>query len=399
MQRLDLRITDIATGGEGIAHAPDGRVVFVRGGIPDDRAEVDVDESRARMMRGHVKRVLEPSPDRVEPACPHVADGCGGCDWQHVAPDAQGRLKRRIAEESLRRIGRLTATVEAGPDLPHEGFRTTVRCLVNDGRAAFRAARSHDPVAVERCLVAHPGLDELIGHGYFGAAEEVTLRIGAATGERLVIVAPSDPGDLRLPSDVRVVGVDQLRRGERAHFHDVVDGRRFRISARSFFQTRTDGAAALVAAVRLLGQGHWGRGHLIDLYGGVGLFAATLGGGMRVTDVEANRSAAADARVNLADLDARVIRRSAHEWRPEPADVVVADPPRTGLGAQVVDRVAATGARRVVLVSCDPAAFGRDARLLTDAGYGLRRSMAIDLFPSTSHIELVSRFDLIQDHR
>jgi tRNA/tmRNA/rRNA uracil-C5-methylase (TrmA/RlmC/RlmD family) len=134
-------------------------------------------------------------------------------------------------------------------------------------------------------------------------------------------------------------------------------------------------------------------GHLVDLYGGVGLFAGALGRGGQVTLVEQSASSVADARVNLAEHDARIVRADVDHWGAAHADVVVADPPRTGLGPRGVGKVAATRAGRIVLVSCDPGALGRDARLLAEAGYDLHGSDLVDLFPHTSHVEVVSRFD------
>ncbi|MCB1005530.1 MAG: hypothetical protein KDB35_15205, partial [Acidimicrobiales bacterium] len=132
-----------------------------------------------------------------------------------------------------------------------------------------------------------------------------------------------------------------------------------------------------------------------DLYGGVGLFGAVIGAlphRPRVVLVERSRSSCADAAVNLADLDAVVQRRPVERWRPVPADVVVADPARAGLGRPGVDVVTATGAAVVVLVSCDAAALGRDAGLLVDAGYRLEQVTTVDLFPHTHHVEVVTRF-------
>jgi len=389
----DLHVDDVAVGGDGIAHAGDGRIVFVRGGVPGDVVDAEVTEERPRMLRADAVVVRSPSPHRTTPPCPHAAEGCGGCGWQHLDLAGQRRWKRRMVEESLRRLGHVEGTVELGPDLPGAGFRTSLRCLVTDEGLAFRGARSHRPVPIASCLVAHPALDELVRHGRFGAADEVALRVGAATGERLVVLDPGAGEGVELPDDVTVVGADELARGRDAWFHDEVAGRRFRISARSFFQTRTDGAEALVAAVREAGAGTWGRGHLADLYGGVGLFASTLGEGMRCTVVESSRSSAADAALNLADRDAEVVRVPVERWRPVPADVVVADPPRAGLGRAGVGVVAGTGAERLVLVSCDAAAFGRDAGLLAAAGWARRSTVLVDLFPHTPRVELVSRFD------
>lgn len=391
MQPFAVVVDDIAAGGEGIGRAPDGRVVFVAGAVPGDRVVVEVTEERSRMLRGRIDELLTASDDRTTPPCPH-AEECGGCGWQHVSIDAQRRHKRRIVEEALRRIARLDGEVVLGPPLAADGFRTTVRVLVEGGRAAFRARHSHDAVPVSRCLVSHPAIDDLIVHGVFGSATEATLRVGAATGERLAVVAPSAPADLELPADVRIIGADELAAGRRAWFHDEVRGRRFRISARSFFQTRTDGAAALVDAVEAAGAGRWGSGRLVDLYGGAGLFSACLGDGMDVMLIEGNRSAVADARHNLAGRDATVLRVDAARWRPAAADLVVADPPRAGLGRRVVSAIAATGADHVVLVSCDAASFARDARLLHDAGYRLGPTTLVDLFPHTPHVELVASF-------
>ena len=390
---LELRVDDVAVGGDGIARADDGRVVFVRGGVPGDVVTAVVTKAERRLLKADAVDVRRASHDRAEPPCRHVADGCGGCGWQHLAVDAQRRWKRRMVEESLRRLGRQEGSVELGPTLPDHAFRTSVRILVTPVGPAFRGARSHDAVPIGTCHVAHPGLDDLIRSGRFGSAQEVTLRIGGATGDRLAVVAPSVPPDLALPDDVVVVGEDDLAAGSDACFHDEVARRRFRISARSFFQTRTDGAEALVAAVREAGAGVWGSGRLADLYGGVGLFASVLGEGMHTVLVESSRSSVADAEHNLADRDATVMRSSVDRWRPDPADVVIADPPRAGLGRAAVAVVAATGADRLVLVSCDAAAFGRDAGLLADAGYERRSTVLVDLFPHTPRVELVSRFD------
>ena len=128
------------------------------------------------------------------------------------------------------------------------------------------------------------------------------------------------------------------------------------------------------------------------MYAGVGLFAATaLARWPEVVAVENNASAVGDCRVNVPS--ARTVRADVSDWRPDQASVVVADPAREGLGRIAAERVAATGAARVVLVSCDPAAFGRDAALLRGHGYHLSGVRIVDLFPQTSHVEVVGRFD------
>jgi 23S rRNA (uracil1939-C5)-methyltransferase len=386
---VELRTTAVATGGEAVARDDGGRVVFVTGALPGETVAVELTEEKARFARGHVVELLEASPDRVAPPCPHVARGCGGCTWQHVDPAAQRRLKADIVRDSLTRLGHVVdPVVEPGPELPVTRYRTTIRMAVVEGRAGFRRHHSHDVVDVDDCLVAHPLLDELIGAGRFGSATEVTLRCGARTGERLVVVDPSAEGVV-LPDGVVVVGDDELAGGHRAWFHEEVAGRRLRVSAHSFFQARPDGADALVAAVgAVIADAPEGR--LVDAYGGVGLFGATVAQGRPVTLVEWSASSVADARVNLPE--AKVLRLDVARWHPAAAAVVVADPARTGLGKAAVEVLAGTGATHLALVSCDPASLGRDAGLLAGHGFTHAGTTLVDLFPHTPHVEAVTLF-------
>lgn len=388
---VTLEVTRIVAGGDGLARDSDGRVVFVRGGLPGEEVRALVEERRKDFSRATAVEIIRPSALRVAPPCPLVEAGCGGCDWQHVAHGGQRRLKADVVADALRRQARLEVEVGIGPDLPADGHRTTVRGISANGRFSFRERGTHDPVPAGPCLVAHPLVEELMHEGRFPDGE-VVLRAGARTGERLVVVHGSGEGTL-VPGDVRVVTDAELRSGTRAWFHEDAAGRRWRISARSFFQARPDGAEALVELVRE-GLGDTPAGsHLVDLYGGVGLFAGALGHVGHVTMVESAASSVADARVNLADLDVRTIKSDVARWRPAAADAVVADPPRAGLGKAGVQAVIGTRAARLVLVSCDPASLGRDAKLLVAAGYELTGSTLVDLFPHTSHVEVVSTFD------
>jgi 23S rRNA (uracil1939-C5)-methyltransferase len=207
------------------------------------------------------------------------------------------------------------------------------------------------------------------------------------------VVVSQDDDRTTVPHGVRVVTDGELKAGQRAWYFEEVAGRRWRISARSFFQSRPDGAEALVAAVGAALDGVADGGHLVDLYGGVGLLAGALPTSGPVTLVEIGASSVADARVNLADKGVRIVKTDVDHWGAARAEVVVADPPRAGLGARGVAKVAATQAGQLALISCDPASFGRDVRLLAEAGYALRHAELIDLFPHTSHVEVVSRFD------
>lgn len=394
---VELEVCGFASGGEGLARDDHGKVVFVSGAIPGERVLVELNEQRRDFSRGEAAQILIPAPERTTPSCGYVEAGCGGCDWQHVDSLSQPRFKAAIVDDALRRLGGIDrALIVEGPTLPPTGYRTTVRLGgTSTGAVGYRKARSHELVETEHCLVAHPLLDELIHEADFGLAREVTLRVGARTGERMLLASPTAE-DIQVPRDVIVVGVDELKAGRRAWIHEELGERRWRISARSFFQDRPDGAEALIDAVRAgvggFPDGPEASGRLVDLFGGVGLFAGTVDHDWEVELVEWSASAVADARVNLADRRVRVHRLNVTTWRPSTADVVIADPPRSGLRTPGVSAIAKTGAVRVVLVSCDPAALARDAALLAQHNYELERVSVIDLFPQTSHIETVSVF-------
>jgi 23S rRNA (uracil1939-C5)-methyltransferase len=392
----------LVAGGAALSRRSDGRIVLVEGALPGEVAEVRV-ERRHGAERGRLLRILEPSVDRIEPRCPHVLEGCGGCDLAALGEDAQRSAKLELVTDSLRRLGRLPEpVVRPGPVLSPWSFRTTLRLAVVDGRAGLRQADSHDIVELDRCAVAHPLLDQLIVEGRFGTATEVMLRVGASTGERMAVVTPGASG-VSLPSDVLLVGADELAAGRRAWIHEDVAGRRWRISAESFFQTRADGAEALVSVVRsmcadLLDRpGSTDRPRtMLDAYCGVGLFAGSLLDGVdgwRAVAAERSRSSVADARQNLADLDARIVGSSIERLRAPRAELVIADPSRSGLGRAAVKVLTSTGASRMVLVSCDPAAAGRDVRLLAEAGFRAIGSVVVDLFPHTHHTEVVTSFE------
>jgi len=392
-----LRTTTMAVGGESVARDQDGRVVFVAGGLPDEVVRAELYDERKKFARAAVTEVVEPSPLRVSPPCVHVGRGCGGCDWQHVAVEAQSRLRIDMVRDVLARDGGITdPVVEAGPALAAAALRTTVRGTTGaDGRFAFRRRRSNDPVVVDSCLVAHPLVEELVADGRFGRAEDVTIRVGARTGERMVFVSPRATGVV-VPDGVKVVGADQLRKGRRAWIHEQVAGRIWRVSAESFFQASPEGAEALVAEVQAMVD-RWAPDHtrLVDLCCGVGLFAGTILSeepGQRVVGIERSASAVADARVNLADEPVRVVKVALGKWRPSAADVVVADPARSGLAREGVWAVAETGAALCVLVSCDLASLGRDARLLGEVGYRHCGSRVLDLFGHTGQVEVVTAF-------
>ncbi len=387
---LDVELERFVAGGVALGREPSGRVVLVEGALPGERATVELSVDKPSLARGVATRLHQLDPDRVDAPCPELAAGCGGCDLQHARHRRQRELKVEVVRDALARIGRLRdVPVAPGEYLPPQDHRTVLRCAVLDGRAGLRERRSTRVHPLGGCLVAHPLVEQILAEGRFPGAEEVIIRVGARTGDRLVVVSPS-VGDATVPAGVQLVGADELAAGGNAWVHELVGRRRYRISAGSFFQARPDGAEALVRAVaRALAPFDPRSDRLADLYGGVGLFAVGLDAHHALV-VERSASSVADARVNLVHPGARAEQADVGQWAPVPAEVVVADPARAGLGAMGAAAVAGTGADRVALVSCDPASLARDARLLVDHGYRVEGVELVDMFPHTHHLEAVT---------
>jgi tRNA/tmRNA/rRNA uracil-C5-methylase (TrmA/RlmC/RlmD family) len=418
-----------------------GRVIFVRHALPGEtvRARLTDGGEKSKFWRADAVEVLVASPDRVTPPCPLAGPGkCGGCDWQHATPAAQRRLKAAVITEQLERLAKLRAGQDGVPEVLVEavpipgrvsgtdgvdglGWRTRVRFTVNAaGRTGLRRHRSHEVIEVEECPIADPQVTGLqLGEQRWRAAAAVEV-IVPADGDPLVVVEPTDaerPGSggrlklPRLPVPVSLAtrdgeGLHQVRGRTWVSEQVVIDGqvRRFRITGTGFWQVHPGAAQTLLDAVLAAADPKPGE-RAVDLYGGVGLFAAGLadrvGPTGTVLAVESDARAVADARRSLHDLDwirfetGPVELMLPHLTQPGGplaggADVVVLDPPRAGAGPAVIDRIAALRPRVIVYVACDPAALARDLAIAARAGYRLAQLRAFDQFPMTHHVECVA---------
>lgn len=369
-----IELTAVAHGGWTVGRL-DGRVIFVRGGLPGERVTVRVtDDSRKSFWRGEVAEVLRPAAERVTPPCP-VADVCGGCDFQHVEPGFQRELKRRVVAEQLSRLAGIDwrGQVEAVGGVM--GWRTRMRYLTEDGRVGLRKARSHELVDLpeQGCLIADPSQPGPVDLRAL-ADETGTLEVITSSGAETILTGH---GVLRGPAVIS----------------QTVGTRTFTLAADGFWQVHPDAARVLTDAVVEAADPLPGEVAL-DLYCGVGLFAAALAErGLRVVGVESNRVAARYARRNVtgariidAPLERALLRL------PRSADVVVVDPPRKGVGARVLAHLGSLQPRVIVHVACDPASLARDAAELGRLGYTLQSLRAFDLFGMTHHVECVASF-------
>ena len=441
---IDLEITGVAHGGVFVGRH-EGRVVFVPDAIPGERVRVRVaDTSKSSFWRGEALEILDASPHRI----PHVWRQAGidtapelrpgGADFGHIELSHQRELKVRVLRESLQRIGRIDdvqiamegarpVLSDAGGLIAEEspdgtGWRTRVSLHVDaDGRVGPYAARSHRVIPVDDLPLATP------------AVERTALEIRRGTPGRLDLVQPADGVVRALPrpeTQDRTRGSRGARgRGRRQPravpaqpgdpARDVVieraGGRDFRVDAGGFWQVHRLAAHSLTRLVAeslrelnpdgpAIDPDAW---HL-DLYGGVGLFAATLGdlGGAtaRVTSIESDARATEHAGENLAEwAGARAETERVDRWIARVGaeasfsererlsrGVVVLDPPRSGAGREAVEGIADLEPAAVVYVACDPVALARDLATFRDLGYETARIHAVDLFPHSHHLEAVA---------
>jgi 23S rRNA (uracil1939-C5)-methyltransferase len=407
-KRFELHLTDMAHGGDALGRH-EGKVIFVPYAIPGEEVAVEIAEDKGRYARARLVELLSPSPHRVDPPCPHFGPGkCGGCQWQHIAYQAQLELKAAVVGDQLARLGRLPDVPVKRP-IPNSSpwhYRNHVQFSVGDGgRLGFVTTAGRRVEPIEVCYLLHPLLEEL-----FVALDlelpglvRLSLRAGVNTGHQMMIFETYDDLPPALESDMPVSCVLLLSDGTPAnligsnHITEVVAGRRFHISATSFFQVNTAAAEELV---RVVGEylAPAGDETLLDAYCGVGTFALSLADKVgQVIGVEEAAGAVADARLNVAGLtNVEFIEGRVETLLPQldrQIDLAVLDPPRQGCKPDALAALIKLAPRRIVYVSCDPATLARDAHKLTDGGYQLAEVQPVDMFPQTYHIESVALFE------
>jgi tRNA/tmRNA/rRNA uracil-C5-methylase (TrmA/RlmC/RlmD family) len=407
MSLMELHTHAIAAGGGCVARADDGRVVFVRHSLPGERVLAHITGETTSFLRADAVEILEASPDRVTPPCPHAGpDRCGGCDFQHVAVAAQRALKASLVSEQLRRLAgdeRPVVVEEVIGAADGLGWRTRVRFAVDrDGRVGLHKHRSHAVEPVEHCLIASGSVDAVgVGAHRWSGARELEVLTSPDGGKPVVSVETGRRrlGDRPPVNAGRVVNGRTEREPHRLSF-DVL-GRHYQVSAGVFWQVHP-AAPGLLARTILDGLAPRAGERVVDLYAGAGLFTAQLahavGPDGAVLAIERSGRACADAARNTEDQPQVNISRAdvtaelVASGKLSSPNLVVLDPAREGAGRGVMEALAGLrpAPRRIAYVSCDPASFARDLRVMTDAGWSMTSLRAFDLFPMTEHVELVA---------
>jgi 23S rRNA (uracil1939-C5)-methyltransferase len=416
-------------GGAFLAHI-EGKAVFVPLALPGEQARVRIVDGKRGYATAEIEEIATASPQRIAPACPHFG-ACGGCQYQHATYATQLAWKREILRETLERGGVYAPediAVLAGEPW---AYRNRIRLAFDANEdAGYRGRRSHAVIPIAECPIAAP----LLVRAALAASRilrespaslrvsEISLFCDAAETALLVSVTVAGAGKRGFEDFARALagkipelkGVELLAEGAKGHaLHNTAQwgenslvywaaGMDYRVDQGAFFQVNRWLVDALVERVTAHARG----GLAWDLFAGVGLFARQLARSFtRVIAVESTSASIAALAHNLRATSASAVKATTLEFlrrggsgeRPDliVPDLIVVDPPRTGLGPETTALLAEIAAPEIVYVSCDPATLARDLRALVDsrsgAGYVIEQITLADLFPQTFHLETVVR--------
>jgi len=437
---LLLTIEKLIYGGDGLARLPGvpgknspqirspgnkdsgrGKAVFVPFVLAGEKIEASITEEKPGFARAHAEKIIDPSPHRAQPPCPHFGH-CGGCHYQHATYDQQLEIKKDILRENLRRIAKLEleCEIQMHPSPPwnyRNRSRLQVRTHPEFAAGYFRFA-SHELLPVEECPISSPLINRAIAAlwqagragkavegvrevEFFANADDTKLLIEflcAPEARRAAVRSWAEELSKAMPEIAGIVAFREPQKGVLEPLLTVgapdliyqTQTAAYRVSAGAFFQTNRfliDELVNLVAANR--------SGSLaLDLYAGVGLFSTALTSDIRhIISVESSQTAAGDLQYNLP-ASGKAVQATTEQYLSKPAqkpDLIVVDPPRSGLGEPVASALAKAGAPRLTYVSCDPATLARDLVPLQAAGYRVEELHLVDLFPQTYHLESVTQ--------
>jgi 23S rRNA (uracil1939-C5)-methyltransferase len=436
---MKLQIEKLVYGGFGLAHrvegAEAGKAVFVPFTLPGETVETLLSATKNAYGEAALVQVLEPSAERLEPECRHFGE-CGGCQLQHAAYPAQIRMKAEMLRETLERAGLTSLPPLQSHAAEPWGYRNRIRLRIEvlDGmlQLGYNRRGSNEFLPIEECPIAVPllwraasallqvaGSDATAGRWLRTAAEVEFFTNGEETKLQMtVFVRKPPPGNFDalcerlqaavpelMGAGVSILAQESARKSRRTE-RPTADARwgadgllytaagiDYWVSRGGFFQVNRfliETVVRLVTASRS-GQLAW------DLYAGVGLFSRALAKTFeRVVAVEGGETAAADLARGLKGKGMRTICMSIADFlhdaviQRERPELVVMDPPRAGLGAEVCALLTRLKATELVYVSCDPVTLARDLRTLVEAGYSLAQLHVVDMFPETFHLETVA---------
>jgi 23S rRNA (uracil1939-C5)-methyltransferase len=407
-----------------------GKAVFIPFVLAQEKIEAAITGQKASFARGQIKQVIEPSPHRIEPQCRYFAR-CGGCHYQHASYEHQLEIKQQILRENLLRTAKLELECELQVHAsPPWNYRNRSRLQVGTQpqfAAGYFKTSSHELLPVEECPISSPLINRGIAVLWqLGRAQkvpngvrEVEFFANADDTELLVAFwceAPTRRAEVRnLAEELKeifspIAGITAFResqtKGKRGGSQPVAPEtlltfgeqhltyqtalNSYRVSAGGFFQVNRH---LIDQLVNIVSKGRSGD-RALDLYAGAGLFSTALACDFRhIVSVESSHLSFYDLKYNLPSQGKAVLATSESYVtslpNPERPDLIVVDPPRSGLGEHVAQSIVKMDAARITYVSCDPATLARDLISFLAAGYRVEQAHLVDLFPQTYHLETV----------
>ena len=420
MRKVRVRIESVAYKGYGVARI-DGKVVFVPYTMTGDEAWIEITEEKKTYSTARLNEIIKPSPGRVNPPCPYFGS-CGGCQWQHIDYSIQVEQKKEILGETLKRLGGLkeipSITVTPSPK-PYD-YRVRVQLKVKAKAMGYYQQRSHRIVDIDHCPISHPLVNQIIRKlrealETLSRMEEIEINVSPEEGRGVLLFHPHSYDqraeyfmkellqDQPMLKGIAITRKDGFRlfgdptlnftipRSQEREKRDL----NLRISPGSFFQVNPEQNQRLVQTVLQFSEVDQ-EGRVIDLYAGAGNLTLSLAMEAReVLGIEENRMAFEDAQFNAERngiKNGHFIQGRVEDvfldWKREPPDLIVLDPPRTGCKT-ILDQVVRLKPKKIIYVSCEPTTFARDLGLFSERGYSLQRLSLIDIFPQTYHMETV----------
>jgi 23S rRNA (uracil1939-C5)-methyltransferase len=441
-ERFELTFDDLALGGEAVSRTDEGIVVFVRGGVPGDRALVEITKRKPRFAAGKIVQLLEPSSLRITPRCEYFGR-CGGCKWQYLDYQDQLRFKQQQIVDTLKRIGKLQDVPVndiIGMESPWyyrnkmeftfgwddskglilgQHFAERWDKLVDLHTCYLQSEASVDIFSLCRDFARKQEFSAFSTETGKGLLRHIVIREGKHTGDIMVNVVTSGEYFPQMDRFVRYLlvgyplatGIFQTinrrkgksSQGQEQHLlfgeptiTETINEFSFEISAKSFFQTNTIQAEQLYQTVRRMADENR-QGIAVDLYCGTGAIAfhlasqfETVYGIELVEDAVVNAKQNAE-RNNIANVSffCGEVQKVFPELLQTAPELIVVDPPRAGLSKKIVRHILKVSPHQLLYVSCNPATLARDLAMLTDGGYVVVEVQPIDMFPHTYHIETI----------
>jgi len=400
---IDLTLDNPAYGGDTIGRLPDGRAVFVPFSVPGETVRIRIVTEKKKYARAELLEILEPSPYRVDPRCKHF-EACGGCHYQHIAYEQQLLIKRKILQDQLERIGGIKdpQIEEMIPSPLEYNYRNQIEFhLSKEKKPGFIRANKEGIIEVSECHLPQESLNNIWPQLEIDpktGVSTIALRLGVED-DILLKLESANFFDAELDVESLPVSIVHVSPGNSqilagsAYTLMQVKGRDFHVSVGSFFQVNTPMADKMVTLIE--DNIPEGTGVVLELFSGVGLFSAFIAEKVeKLIAIELSESAGEDFVANLDEYNnVELYQGSAEEIlsildvQPE---IILADPPRTGLSKDVLRRILSLAPDLILYISCDPATLARDSKLLSEGGYTAEKFVPFDFFCQTYHIETLS---------